>query len=287
MEAEIYVDLYFLINTSMDFLCLLITGRLLHARMGTGRLLLAAAVGGFYAVLSLLLAAGGVLGLLADCAAALLISAVAFASRGIRLRRIFLSSAVFALISMVQGGLMTALYVLLNRLELPLGAIGEDTLSAWIFGGVALAAGLLTLRGGRAMGISSRVEAVEVRARLLGREVALNAMVDSGNLLVDPVSGRGVIVAERRALASALPRQLLGEGRAGEREAMEYIRANAEIAARVRLIPTKTASGGGILVAILPDSVTLKERGGLRSADYLVAAGSVGGEGFDALIPRI
>ena len=90
MEAEIYVDLYFLINTSMDFLCLLITGRLLHARMGTGRLLLAAAAGGGYAILSLLLSVGGVIGFFMDCAAALLSSAVAFASRGIRLRRIFL-----------------------------------------------------------------------------------------------------------------------------------------------------------------------------------------------------
>ena len=284
---EIYVDLYFLINTSMDFLCLLITGRLLHVRMGTGRLLLAASAGGGYAILSLLLSVGGISGFLLDCAAALLICTVAYAARGHRLRWLFWASAIFALISMVQGGLMTALYVLLNRLELPLGAIGEDGLSAWIFGSVALAAGLLTLRGGRAMGISSRVEAVEVHARLLGREVVLNAMVDSGNLLVDPISGRGVIVAERRALSDALPRQLLGEGRAGEHEAMEYVRANVKIASRVRLIPTKTASGGGILVAILPDLLMLKEGGKLRSADYLVAAGSVGGEGFDALIPRL
>ena len=68
---------------------------------------------------------------------------------------------------------------------------------------------------------------------------------------------------------------------------MEYVRANVKIASRVRLIPTKTASGGGILVAILPDLLMLKEGGKLRSADYLVAAGSVGGEGFDALIPRL
>ena len=44
----IYSDILFLINFSLDYLCLFIAGRLLHRGGKAWRLLLGAAVGGLY-----------------------------------------------------------------------------------------------------------------------------------------------------------------------------------------------------------------------------------------------
>ena len=288
MGAEVYVDLYFLINMSMDFLCLLIAGRLLHRRMRTVRLLLASALGGAYAVAALLLFGNGFWGFLTDLTAACVMCAVAFWERRLGWRRMLSAIAVFGLISMALGGIMTAFYSLLNRLDLPFEVLDTDTLSVWLFGLLALVAGLLTVRGGRWMGVAQKTEWVQLHAVLLGRSVELCAMVDTANLLTDPVSGRGVIAVDRQKLAHVLPQELLGEGAEGERAVFDYIRSSPSAASRIRLIPAQTATGGGMLVAILPDQLTVTEGKQTYRADYLIGISSLGAHthGFDALIPR-
>ena len=53
MEQEVYVDLYFLINTCMNLLTLMISASLLHRKVKRGRAWLAAAAGGLWAVVAL------------------------------------------------------------------------------------------------------------------------------------------------------------------------------------------------------------------------------------------
>ena len=76
-EGEVYVDLYFFINASMDLLCLNLTAMLLHSKPRRWRLLLGAFLGGLYAVLVLLSGLGGVWELLFDLLGACAICAAA------------------------------------------------------------------------------------------------------------------------------------------------------------------------------------------------------------------
>ena len=285
METEVYVDLYFMINASMDFLCMLITARLLHRRIKTARLLTGAVIGGLYAVAALLLGCAGVGGFLLDCMMAVVLSAVVFFGGETRLLRVLQASLVYILVSMVLGGIMTALYTWLNRLDLPFEVLQGDGISVLIFGLLALTAGLVTSRGGRLFGLSQKTRSVGVDAVLLGKRVRLTAMVDSGNLLHDPVSGRSVIVADRRKLFGVLPPELLAEGRAGENAIFSWMDSSPH-ASRVRLIPTATAMGTGLLVAVLPDLLVIEEGDERYESDYLIAVSSLGAhaEGFDAVI---
>lgn len=286
---EVYVDLYFLINTSMDLLCLLITARLLHLQTTLGRLLFGALTGGGYAVFSLLYGKTGAIGLALDLLAAVMISTVGFLKKGQKKTHVLRFAAVFTLSSMVLGGVMTALYSLLNQLDLPLDAFADDSASVWLFGLVTLASVLLTLRGGRLLGFAEKTKRVDVEAVLFGNAVTLRAMVDSGNLLSDPVSGRPVIVADRKRLLHALPSELLEEGREGEQATFDWMEKHPKNATRVRLIPAKTATGSAFLVGIVPDSLVLLEGGSRTPAAYVIAVSSLGenGSDFDALIPKI
>ena len=286
MPTEVYVDLYFLVNMSMDFLCLLITGRLLHRVCKSGRLLLASAIGGAYAVGSLLWLSGGARGVLFDLLCAVLLCFAAFWRRGEPNRRVLVSGAVFAAVSMALGGMMTALYTALNRLNLPLDALQGDTLSVWIFAILALVAGALTARGGRMMGLSQKSESVTVETTLFGKRVTLSALVDTGNLLTDPISGRGVILVEESSLVGVLPTPLARAIRQGGGALSHYLVDHPKEAARIRLIPTKTAMGEGMLAAILPDRLTIREGKATYPADYLLAPTTLGNADFDAVIPK-
>lgn len=284
MVQEVYVDLYFLVNLSMDLLCLMIAAALLHLKTGRLRALAAAVLGGAYAVVALLCGLTGAVGFLLDLAVAVLMCGVAFFHRGTRPVRILKCSVVYAIASMMLGGVMTALYAWLNRLQLPFEMLEGDGLSVWTFALLTAVASVVTLRGGRLFGLSQKTKKVTVSATLFGSPVTLTAMVDSGNLLRDPVSGKGVIVADLARLAPLLPPDVR---RACESRDLSLFPTAYELAGRLRPIPTQTASGTSMLLAILPDSLRITRAGESYPADYLIAPAPLGetAQGFDAVIP--
>lgn len=284
MQTEVYIDLYVLINTSMNLLSLMITASLLHRKVSRLRSCLAALLGGIYAAAALLFEIEGALGFTLDLLAGGLMCAVAFAGSSLSLFRFLQSALVEVLTSMILGGIMTALYSLLNRLDLPLEVLEGDGLSVWLFLLLSLAAGLLTLRGGRFFGFAGRTKSVTVEVRLFEKELTLRAMVDSGNLLRDPVSGRGVIVVEREILNSVLPPTL---AHALKQPSPEAWLCDRRYVRYIRLIPTRTAAGDTLLPSILPTALTVWNGRERFSADYLIAPAPLGesARGFDAVIP--
>lgn len=267
----------------MDLLCLMLTASLLHRFVLRLRAVGAAVLGGIWAVAALLLGLGGAIGVLLDCLVALLMCAIGFHKRNASFVRLLRITAVYVLISMMLGGIMTGLYALLNRLNLPLESLQGDGLSVWSFALLCAVASFFTARGGRWFGRQDKEKHVTVTATLLGKTVTLQALSDSGNLLQDPLSGKSVIVADRRCLASVLPASLLRACRTGE---IGAFLSRSEHTRFLRLIPTQTATGKGLLVAIVPDRLEITDRKETYRADYLVAIGDLGerAKEFDAII---
>ena len=57
-------------------------------------------------------------------------------------------------------------------------------------------------------------------------------------------------------------------------------------AAKIRFIPSTTATGKGIIVALVPDKVVIKtEKGNEHTVDALVAPVEIGVDGIEALVP--
>ena len=81
MEQTVYVDLYFLINFSMDFLCFFLLSKLLSVKLSFGRTIAASLLGGLYANLALFLPLSSLPALLLDMAACTLMCAVALLRR--------------------------------------------------------------------------------------------------------------------------------------------------------------------------------------------------------------
>ena len=168
---------------------------------------------------------------------------------------------------------MTALFNLLNRIEWPTEAIGnsEDGLSAWLFAVLAGLSTLAGLKGSRLLHRSAARRYARLSVSVGGRTVELQALLDSGNMCRDPLSGRSVIF-----IAPIPARALIG---AGEEK-------DPDMARRLRLIPVETVSGRRLQKAYLPDRAVLTDSGGAHALDVLIApAESMRGAGvYQAIV---
>ena len=279
---DVYADILFLVNGGMDALCLALTAGLIHRPLTWRRMVAAAMLGGVYGVAVLFLEMGTVLSLMTDVAVCLLLCGIAFGRR-----KLWLTGGVYLLCSMALGGIMTALYHWLNRAGMAaLLPRGEEGVSSVAFALLAAVSGLFTLLWGRIFRKSEgrRAAALSVKVTLGGETVTLKGMVDSGNLLTDPISGIPVIAVKRENLLPLLSKEAreLLTASASDAEALTRLPEGA----RIRLIPTATATGQGMLISLRPDGVSLEVEGKKPyEVRTLVCAIPMEAEGAEALVP--
>lgn len=279
MEQTVYVDLYFLINFSMDFLCFFLLSKLLSVKLSFGRTIAASLLGGLYANLALFLPLSSLPALLLDMAACTLMCAVALLRRH-EGKRLPLYALVYIAVSMVLGGAMTALFHLFNRLELPLGEVAQDDLSVWLLALLAIVGGLITHLCGRFFSKRGTRRHATLSLRYGSCTCTLGALCDTGNLLREPMSGKLCIVVERERLRGLLPDDLLTASAAVSSDPARY----ARYAGRIRLLPAASATGERMLLGLRLDNVTLDSGGGPHAVDAFIVPTSLGGTA-DALIP--
>lgn len=284
MEQTVYIDLYFIINFAMDFLCFFLCARLLSIKESIPRSIAASAIGGVYACISLVAGVGAVVSLIFDILAALLMSAVAFGRRR-EMRRVISYAVVYAAISIVLGGAMTALFEFFNRIGLDkmLGSEGDaDGISVWLFALLAFIGGIFTLFGARRFKKRSAEERCRLRVSYGGKSIELEGLFDSGNLLREPISARPCIVVSTSTLGELLPKTLLRA--IAEKRTEELSR---EEASRIRVVFMKTASGEKMSYAFRMDKIELDVGRGMSEVDAFLAFSEVAirAHGASALVP--
>ena len=268
----VYADVLFLINFSMDFLVLYICAKLTRRRLDAARSALGAAIGGAYGILTLLLPQNGIVALVCDTASLLAICAVAFLSRGDRARDFFGRCALFAGVCAILGGIMSALYSMLNRSGLAtLEPDGGDDISVWLFALIAALGGAAAVAGGKRMRRISAAKQSDIEIGFEDKLVSLRAMTDTGNMLADPLSGKGVAICELDAVRDIFPRELVEYWERGD--VTRLTRLSPRYAARLRYIPAKSAIDGrpSVLAAIAPDVLRVVGNGKSVGTDLLVA----------------
>lgn len=276
MEQTVYVDLLFLINFSMDFLGLYIAAKILSVRLSRVRLVLASVIGGIYSVVALFMPSGYFFSLILDLAVSFVMSVVAHLKR--RGDGIFLFWISYFASSMALGGFMSAIFTLLNRSGLgELQAETGDGISVWLFALIAIASGLITLMGGRFFRKKASVREAKVILYFNGKKIVLSALVDSGNLLCEPLSGRSCIVTDRSALRALLPPEFYS----GSLSSLP-----PELAKLVRLVPATSAVGDRMLVAVRMDKIEIDSGRGSYEVDALVALTDIDAD-IKVLVPSV
>lgn len=188
----VYIDEVFLLNAIVDYLLLLSAARLAGEPIHRPRLALGALLGGLYAA-AVFLPGWGFLTLpLCKLAAPVGMTLLAFGSA----RRLLRVSLTFFGVSAAFGGGVLALQLFLGA---PAVLDLKTTLLA--AAGCYLFLTLLFRRAARHGG----GELASARLELEGRSCRLTALVDTGNTLTDPATGKTVMVAEGEKLKDLFP----------------------------------------------------------------------------------
>jgi len=285
MTQDVYIDLLFLINFSMDYLCIYVCSKVLHRKMKLGRMLTAASLGGVYSVVSLFLPISSGVSLALDCATCLIMCAIVYHERGRNLGSLLLSTFLFIGISMMTGGCMTAIFNLLNKLNLPLDLVEADGISTYLFAALALIAGIISLKSGQIISRRAPIKECKLRLRFCGKDFELLGLSDSGNLVRDPITGKPVIFVDRETIEKQVSLDFLDRFAEGKLDRDAPCK-------NLRIISLRTATGTSIAVAAAPESVSIEyedKNGKTTTAELsvLISPAEIGksAEGYAAIIP--
>lgn len=274
----VYADELFLENLIIDYILLLVTSRLAGIRARRLRILAAAISGGVYAVLAALSGASFLVSWAFKIAVGLLMVMLVFGAsdRLLRVCLIFFGvSAAFA------GAVMAASIVRGDGLrgaflgQVSFGSLLLSFALCYVlFAGVFRAVARHRMDGG--------VTRLTVTFR--GRKTVLQALLDTGNSLSDPITGLGVAVATLEALSPLFDSRVTDILRSFPDPSEALLRLTDAGIYSFFLVPYRSVGvSDGMLLAFRPDSV----RHGQRELSVLIAVSpeDIGsGAGYSAVI---
>ena len=254
----IYVDTLFLLNALVDYLLLLASARLAGEPLARLRFAAGAVLGGGYAAAIFLPGLAFLAHPLCRLAWAVLMVLTAFW----RSRRLLRQLLIFLALSCAFGGGVLAVGLLGGRgLSLPGGVLYTGMDLKMVLLSAAGCYGLLTLvfqRAGRHAGPGGELR--PVRLTLGERRVELTALVDTGNTLTDPATGRPVLVAEADSVEELLPPGIRPEAAELRDPAGVLERMEEPWRRRFRLLPYRAVGvERGLLLALRLDKVQVGE----------------------------
>ncbi len=274
VKTTVYGDILFVINFSMDLISLYISGKLLHLQAKRHLLCIASLLGGIYGVFALFIKSNTVV-LLLNIAVYLLMCFIAYPKSKKRYIKLCI---IFYGVSLLCGGAVTSSYSFLDKLfynvNINTDFSSEKKIPVWVFVLVVSACLLLSYITGRIFLKSTSVKHADITAVLGQRSCKIRVLADSGNLLVEPLSGAPVVVVPPHVIE-----QLIGCK-------FEDILLQKDVLAKLRYIPISTASGNGVLTGILPDNVSVKTSSGQINVRAVIAAGEkTDFSGFEGVAP--
>ncbi len=276
----VYADVLFLVNFSLDYVTLYITGRLMSHSSSTLRMIAAAAAGATFAVSALVFDMKGAFYVLSSAAVTFLMCVCAYKRAGFV--GYLISAVLLFSVGTAIGGAVSAICSLGVGYR---GALEADPNADAAVFAVAAAATLLTSISVKVA--KKRCITVKrlVRLTIDGSSLTLDALADSGSFVKEPLSGYPVLIVRADALKAILPAAVY---EAAKSEKTDVTELDARDMTRVRLLPVSGVSGNAILLGYRPDSASVEtKKGRFREISCFLALSreknSFGG--CDAIIP--
>lgn len=275
----LYIDVYFLINFTVDILALYCAARFSHVRTRILRLILCAVVGALCAVAYVFMDGYAVLRAL--CSLLTLAFIAVFVAKGASLARRAKLMLIFFGVMLLLCGLVTLGFSLVERLfgDALSGAGGAENRNALIFSIIILLSiGVIKLL---IMLFSDMLTEKSVRLiiSIEGRTAEVDALVDSGNLVKDPMNMLPVIFIKLSVAERLLPSNVT--------ELCDIDGLDRSYRKRIRLIPISRLGHTHVMTGVRPDGVTVVVGDRRAEVDFTIAIDKEGGtyDGYEALAP--
>ncbi|WP_432400762.1 sigma-E processing peptidase SpoIIGA [Wukongibacter sp. M2B1] len=263
---EIYAEYLFLENFIMNFLILHITSYFCKYQGKTFKLGLGAAVGALYAFIIFFPSLHFLLSFSMKLVASMLIIVISFTPE--KFRDFFKYLSIFYLVSFVFGGTAFALFYFTNFNSILSNGIFYSNSFSFraLFYSVAVAYVLIVISIGF---IKNRLNKENLYKQIIiefdSKRKEINALIDTGNTLADPISKFPVIVVEYSAIEELIPdgvKDIFKNENTNKLEKVSDILQNSNWMNRFRIIPfTSLGKENGILIGFKPDNVMMEIKG--------------------------
>ncbi|MCI8640362.1 MAG: sigma-E processing peptidase SpoIIGA [Clostridia bacterium] len=255
----IYVDIIIIENLIMNFIILYATGLILKIKNSFFRLLIASLVGAIYSALQYITNMKILSNIVIKTILSIIIINIAFHPQNIK--KMCKQLLLFYLTTFTFGGVATYLIYILKPQNIIIKNgmfVGTYVLKV-IFIGAILGTGILLISFRISKNKISKKDMVcKIKIKLNGKETILNTMVDTGNMLREPITGNPVIVVEKNSLYNLLPKEILNNtesilggdfGKIPEDMKQEYI-------PKLKFIPfSSLGKQNGMLIGIKPEKI--------------------------------
>ncbi len=274
----VYIDVYFLINFTVDTLAIYFAAVFSKVKTTKIRLLAAALIGALSSAIILLLPENAIIKLSA-AALSLFIMALAATVPVSAVRRFkFICS--FLIFSALVGGGVSFLWGIFDTY------LGDKIESGGEVNRPLLLIALCVLI---CIGVFRMIVAIfsnnqsskskELEIEVAGKSIRAEALVDSGNLALDPMDMRPVMLIKKSCASALLPEEVI--------ELTDPDKLTKEMRKRIRLIPISMGGKTRVLTGVRVDKV--KVIGDKRESEIIatLAIDKEGGNygGFELLVP--
>ena len=253
----IYIDIIIVENLIMNYIILYATGLISKSKISHSRLFLASSIGSIYAIMEYISRLNIYSNIFVKIILSIVIIYIAFYPQNVKslLKKLVL----FYLTTFTFGGVATYLIYVLKPQNIIIKNgmyVGTYVLKVIFIGAIVGTFILIIAFKFEKNKITKKDMICKVKIKLNGKEIVLDTMVDTGNMLKEPLTGNPVVVVEKTSLYDLMPKEILNNtelilggdfGKIPENIKNEYI-------SRLKIIPfSSLGKQNGMLIGIKPE----------------------------------
>lgn len=206
----IYLDVIFLENIVINYIILYVTGSISKSKIKQKKILLGALIGAIYSIIYYLLKLKIYSSFIIKIILSIVIIYVAFDSNNFKdlLKKVLL----FYLSSFVFGGAAIAIIYMVNFQNITIQngvLVGSYTIKTILIGIVVAYFTILIAFKIIKTKISKKDLICDISVRLNNKNIKTKVLIDTGNLLKEPITNLPVIVIEHTLLYDVMPKDIL------------------------------------------------------------------------------
>ena len=276
----VYIDVYFMINFTVDILAIFIALRMIHAKVNIRRLIICGLLGACLATVELFIK-NTILNIGLASIFVLLITYIS--SRGVSLARRIRFIISFYIASFLISGAVNFLYGILDKYldDVLKDFSGTTNRKALVFSLIILLIiGVLRLF---IMMFSDSINKKSTRLmiRLEDKTLEVDALIDTGNLVKDPMNMNPVIFLKRNCAENIIPRSII--------DLSDVDSLSADYRKRIRLIPVTRKDRTHVMTGVRVDKVVICNDKKREEIDATIVIDKEDGTygGYHALAPYV
>lgn len=259
----IYIDVILIENLLMNYIILFATAVVLKLKVKHVRLILASLVGAIYTIISYVSGLRIYSNFLLKLILSIIIIYIAFNPQN--LKKTLKFTLIFYLTSFVFGGAAFALiYVVKPQELLKNNGLVLSSNSLKIIFISAIIAFIVIIIGFKVVKnkISAKDMYCDIEIKLNNKKIETKAMIDTGNLLKEPITNTPVVVVEHTLLYECIPKEILNhiEDILGGDFSKIPDEIKQEYISRLKVIPfSSLGKQNGMLLGIKADGIEIKD----------------------------